>query len=452
MGITYSSIVEAPQTEVFAWHTRPGAMTRLTPPWLPVRVVAESDSLKDGRAVLALPGGLKWIAQHDAAAYDPPQRFVDQIVSDGFRSRIFATMLPWRHVHSFVSIDDASTRMIDEVATRVPERWLRPMFAYRHRQLADDLAAHRRAADRGIRPMTVAITGSSGLVGTALSAFLSTGGHRVVRLVRRDPANSDERFWDPENPDRELLSGVDALVHLAGASIAGRFTSAHKRAIRGSRVPPTRSLAELVAHTDGGPRTFVIASAVGYYGSDRGEEFLTEDSSPGAGFLAEVVADWENSAAVAKEEGVRVVQVRTGVVQSSLGGTLKLFRPLFTVGLGGRIGNGEQWLSWIGLDDLVDVYYRVLFDAEIEGAVNAVAPNPVRNIEYTRTFAHILHRPAMLPVPRFGPRLILGEQGARELAEASQRVVPSRLESAGHQFRHPTLDQVLRHQLGQTKS
>ena len=300
--------------------------------------------------------------------------------------------------------------------------------------------------------MTVAITGSSGLVGTALSAFLSTGGHRVVRLVRRHPVNSDERFWDPDNPERELLRGVDALVHLAGASIAGRFTSAHKRAIRGSRIPPTRSLAELVANTDDGPRTFVIASAVGYYGSDRGEEFLTEDSSPGAGFLAEVVADWEDSAAVAKEEGVRVVQVRTGVVQSSLGGTLKLFRPLFTVGLGGRIGNGEQWLSWIGLDDLVDVYYRVLFDAEIEGAVNAVTPNPVRNIEYTRTLAHILHRPAMLPVPRFGPRLILGEQGARELPEASQRVVPSRLESVGHQFRHPTLDQALRHQLGQTKS
>jgi uncharacterized protein (TIGR01777 family) len=297
-------------------------------------------------------------------------------------------------------------------------------------------------------PTVVAVTGASGLVGSALTAFLSTGGHRVIRLVRGVARNESERQWNPDRPAPDLLSGVDALVHLAGASIAGRFTDKHRAAIRDSRIEPTRRLADAAARADDGPSTFVSASAIGYYGYDRGDAVLTEESPRGDGFLADVVADWEAATAPATEAGLRVVNVRTGIVQSARGGTLKLLRPLFATGLGGRLGSGEQWLSWIGIDDLLDVYHRALYDDQLAGPVNAVARQPVRNAEYTKELAAVLHRPAMLPVPSLGPRLLLGEQGARELAEANQRVAPTKLESLGHRFRRSHVAEALAHELG----
>ncbi|OBG40682.1 TIGR01777 family oxidoreductase [Mycobacterium sp. E3198] len=448
MGLEYSSVLDAPLDEVFAWHARPGAFARLSPPWQPMRLVTEADSLEDGRATLALPGGLRWVAEHQADSYDPPRRFVDAIGGAGAASLPARIMVRWRHTHDFEDAGDNRTRVIDRVDTPVPGSLLRPMFAYRHRQLADDLAAHRLAAERGLTPKTIAVSGSSGLVGSALTAFLRTGGHRVIALVRHTPTGGDERRWNPDDPDSELLAGVDAVIHLAGASIAGRFTDAHRKAVRDSRIGPTRRLAELLGRTDPRPSVFVSASAIGYYGYDRGDETLTEDSARGDGFLADVVAEWEDATGPAERAGVRAVRVRTGIVQSPRGGTLKLMRPLFAAGLGGRLGDGRQWLSWIGIDDLVDVYHRALWDTELSGPVNAVAPQPVRNAEYTRTLARVLRRPAVLPVPALGPRLLLGEQGARELACASQRVVPQKLTGAGHRFRHPDLDGALRHLLG----
>lgn len=448
MGLVYSSVLDAPRDEVFAWHARPGAFLRLSPPWQPLRIVSEADSLRDGRAVLALPGGLRWVAEHQADSYDPPRRFVDAIGGDGLAALPARMAVRWRHTHDFEDLGDGRTRVIDRVQTPVPAAALRPMFAYRHRQLADDLRTHRHAAEHGLRPATVAITGSSGLVGAALTAFLHTGGHRVVRLVRRAAGDPAERQWNPDHPDPDLLAGVDAVIHLAGASIAGRFTDAHRRAIRDSRIGPTRRLAELVAQTPDGPRALIAASAIGYYGSDRGDELLTETSDRGDGFLADVVADWEDATAPAEQAGVRVVRVRTGIVQSPRGGTLRLLRPLFAAGLGGRLGDGRQWLSWIDIDDLIDIYHRGLWDAALSGPVNAVAPEPVRNTDYTRTLAHVLHRPAILPVPGVGPRLLLGDQGARELARASQRVIPAALQRLEHRFRRPDLGQSLRHLLG----
>ena len=448
MGLVYSSVVDAPLDEVFAWHTRPGAFNRLSPPWSPMRLVSEAASLKDGRATLALPGGLRWVAEHQADSYDPPRRFVDTIGTDGLASLPARIAVRWQHTHEFEDAGEDRTRVIDRVDTPVPGPALRPMFVYRHRQLADDLAAHREAAEHGLAPATVAVTGSSGLVGSALTAFLTTGGHRVIRLVRGTAHGPDERRWEPDDPDPELFAGVDAVVHLAGASIAGRFTDDHRNAVHDSRIGPTRRLAELLARTAAGPAALISASAIGYYGYDRGDETLTEDSDRGDGFLADVVAEWEDATAAAEQAGVRVVRVRTGIVQSPRGGTLRLMRPLFSAGLGGRLGSGRQWLSWIGIDDLVDVYHRALWDTALSGAVNAVAPQPVRNTEYTRTLAHVLHRPAALPVPPLGPRILLGEQGARELACASQRVLPERLRQAGHRFRHPDLDHALRHLLG----
>ena len=448
MGLVYSSVIDAPIYEVFDWHTRPGAFTRLSPPWQPGRIVAEANSLQNGRAELGFPGGLRWVADHQPDGYDPPRRFVDSIGTDGLASLPLGLALRWRHTHDFEEVSDQRTRVIDRVDTPVPARALRAMFLYRHRQLADDIAVHRRAAAHGLAPLTVAVTGSSGLVGSQLTAFLSTGGHRVIRLVRHAATKTDERQWNPDDPDPGLLAGVDAVIHLAGASIAGRFTDEHRAAIRDSRIGPTRRLAELIAQSADGPKVLISASAVGFYGYDRGDETLTEDSERGDGFLADVVAEWEDATVPAQEAGARVVRVRTGIVQSPAGGTLRLLRPLFAAGLGGRVGNGQQWLSWIGIDDLVDVYHRGLWDTDLSGPVNAVAADPVRNVDYTRTLAHVLRRPALLPVPPFGPRLLLGEQGARELACASQRVLPARLQRADHRFRRPDLEQTLRHLLG----
>lgn len=284
MGIEYASIVDHKIDEVFAWHTRPGAMRRLVPPWQPMRVVKETESLADGTAILGLPGGLRWIARHDPAGYDPPHQFRDVLSSDGLMTLPPRIIGWWRHTHRFSDAGDGSTRVHDAVDTTVPGAMLRSTFAYRHRQLAEDLAAHRDAADAGAKPMVIAMTGSSGLVGTALAAFLSTGGHRVIRLVRRDPLNADERRWEPNEPAVDLLDGVGAVVHLAGESIAGRFTDTHRRAIRDSRIEPTRRLAEVAATAGGGPRVFVSASAIGFYGYDCGDTVLDEHSPRGNGF------------------------------------------------------------------------------------------------------------------------------------------------------------------------
>ncbi len=444
-GHTFESVVPAPIADVFGWHERPGAIARLTPPWQPVRVAEEAGSLYDGRAVLALPGGLRWVAEHRPADYAPPYRFADELTSLPLDA-----VLRWRHRHEFAAEGEDATRITDRVDTTVPDRLLQPMFAYRHRQLAGDLAAHRRArAFNADRSLTIAVTGSSGLIGSALTAFLTTGGHRVIRLVRHPSRAGDERQWSPEAPDDGLLDGTDALIHLAGAPIFGRFTDDHKQAVRESRVGPTRRLAELAARSADGPRVMISASAVGYYGPDGDERELTEDSPAGNGFVADVVTDWEAGTGPAEDAGIRVVRIRTGIVQSPAGGVLQLLRPLFLAGLGGRLGDGGQWMSWIGLDDLVDVYHRALVDPDLAGPVNAVAPEAVRNIDYTRVLARVLRRPALLPVPALGPELLLGE-GAHEFALASQRVRPARLVAAGHRFRRSGLEAVLRHQLGRT--
>jgi uncharacterized protein (TIGR01777 family) len=437
VSIVASTVVDAALADVFGWHERPGAVKRLLPPWQPIRVRSEAANLRDGRAELVLAGGIPWVAQH--SGYRPPHEFTDELVSLPFT---------WRHHHEFGAEPDGRTRVTDRVDTPVPEALLRATFRYRHAQLADDLAVNRAMAALRPAPQTVAVTGASGLIGTALTAQLTTGGHRVIRLVRRDARDETERRWDTDNPAPDLLDGVDALVHLAGASIAGRFTEAHRRAVRDSRIEPTRRLAELAAAAPDGPRAFVCASAVGYYGPDPGDELLDENSGPGRGFLADLVTDWEAAAAPAARGGVRVVNVRTGIVQTPRGGVLQIMRPLFSAGLGGRLGSGRQWTSWIDLDDLTDVYLRALVDETMSGPVNAVAPEPVRNSDYARVLAHVLRRPAVLPVPALGPRLVLGAQGADEFALAGQRVLPQKLLAVGHRFRRPQLEACLRHQLG----
>ena len=445
MGLTYSSVVRADPEEVFAWHSRPGAITRLMPPWQPVRVLREAPSVRDGQAVLLLPGGLRWVAGHDRDSYDPPRQFADVLLPP------LGAALRWRHTHQFAPAPAGGTEVTDIVSAPVPARLLRPMFGYRHRQLAGDLAAQARAREACPEPLTVAITGASGLVGSALAALLGTGGHRVIRLVRRSPRDDGERQWRPDDPDPDLLAGVDAVVHLAGAPIGGRFTPQRKRQIRASRAGPTRALAALAAASPGRLRAFVTASAVGYYGANRGDEVLTEDSERGDGFLADVAVAWEAAAAPAAAAGIRAVQVRTGIVQTPRGGLLRLLYPLFEAGAGGPLGDGTGWQPWIEIDDLLDIYLRAVTDPALTGPVNAVAPGAVRNAEYARTLGRVLRRPALIPVPAAGPRLLLGAEGARELAEASQRVRPAALASSGHSFRYPDLDPALRHVLGRAR-
>jgi uncharacterized protein len=445
MGLMSSSVVCAEPDEVFDWHSRPGAITRLMPPWQPARVAREAPSVRDGQAVLALPGGLRLVVGHDPSGYDPPRQFADVLLPP------LGTALRWRHVHSFAPAPAGGTTIVDDVDTPVPARALRSLFVYRHRQLAADFAAHARAREACPQPLTVALTGASGLIGSSLAALLTTGGHRVIRLVRRAPQQADEREWRPDSPDAGLLAGVDAVVHLAGASIGRRFTEANKREILDSRIGPTHALATLAASHPGGPRAFVTASAVGFYGADRGDEILTEDSERGDGFLADVAASWEDAAGPASAAGIRTVQVRTGIVQTPRGGMLRLLYPLFQAGLGGPLGDGTGWQPWIEIDDLLDIYLRAITDPALAGPVNAVAPGAVRNAEYASTLGRVLRRPALIPVPLAGPRLLLGAEGASELAMASQRVHPTALAAAGHVFRFPHLEGGLRHVLGRGK-
>lgn len=296
--------------------------------------------------------------------------------------------------------------------------------------------------------MKVTVTGSSGLIGSALVQSLRDDGHDVVRLIRREPSRPDEARWSPADGcvEAAALEGVDAVVHLAGAGIGDRpWTKAYKRRIRDSRVTGTRTIAEAIAAAGDRPRVLVSGSAIGYYGDTGGQE-VDEDGPRGRGFLAGLVEDWEAAAAPAREAGVRVVHPRTGVVLTREGGMLGRTLPLFRLGLGGSLGGGGQWMSWISLADQVAAL-RFLVDREIAGPVNLTAPNPVTNAGYTRALARVLHRPARLAVPAFALRAALREF-ADEGPLVSQRVLPRRLEEAGFRFEHENVEDALADALG----
>ncbi len=305
--------------------------------------------------------------------------------------------------------------------------------------------------------MHVAITGSRGLLGSVLVPLLTGGGQRVTRIVRSRPtapsrpADLPVLSWNPERgiDDPSQLVGVDAIVHLAGESIAaGRWTEARKAEIRRSRIEGTRRIAEALARVDEPPRVLVCASAVGYYG-DRGNDLLDEQSAPGRGFLADLCRDWEAAAEPALRAGLRVVHLRLGTILSPSGGALAKLLPPFRLGAGGTVGSGEHYMSWIGIDDAAQIIVWTISEQSIAGPLNAVAPVPVTNAEFTHTLARVLGRPAVMRVPAFALRLALGEL-ADEALLASQRAVPARLLAAGYSFRHPELEGALRHLLGRT--
>ena len=295
--------------------------------------------------------------------------------------------------------------------------------------------------------MKIIITGSHGLVGSALLPTLISEGHRVVRLIRTAAPRADEITWNPaaNQTDVAALEGADAVVHLAGENIVGRWTSAKKARIRESRVTGTQLLCEALAKLQKPPRVLVAASAIGFYG-DRGDEKLNEESGLGTGFLPEVVRDWEAAAQPACERGVRVVQLRFGIILSARGGALAKMLPPFRLGLGGRVGNGEQWWSWIAIDDVVGAIRFALANEMLSGAVNVVSPNSTTNDEFTQVLGRVLHRPTFFPLPAFVARLALGQM-ADGLLLASARVEPTKLLAAGFQFKQPNLQAALRHLL-----
>jgi uncharacterized protein len=298
--------------------------------------------------------------------------------------------------------------------------------------------------------MRLLITGSSGLIGSALSRTLVDGRHTVVRLVR-GPVSGDATTvsWDPERQtiDRAGLEGFDAVVHLAGEPLLGRWTAEKKRRIADSRVRGTKLIAEALASLTRRPGVLVCASAAGYYG-DRGDEILTEESTPGRGFLADVVRAWESAADPARQVGIRVVHVRTGLVLARGGGLLKILLLPFQLGLGGPIGSGRSYWSWITLEDLIAAYRFAIARESVSGAINAAAPNPVTNREFARTLGAVLGRPAVLPVPQVALRLVFGREAADDAMLSGSRLQPARLQAAGFRFQFPELEPALRHELG----
>lgn len=292
--------------------------------------------------------------------------------------------------------------------------------------------------------MLVVVAGASGLLGTALTDSLRADGHEVRRLVRRAARSGDEVGWDPAagRLDPAALAGADAVVNLSGAGIGDkRWTGEYQQVLRDSRLEPTDLLARTIAESERRPATYVCASAVGFYG-DTGEAAVDESAVAGSGFLARLVADWEAAAAPAAAAGVRVVTLRTGIVLTRRGGALAQLLPLFSVGLGGRLGSGRQWMSWITLADHVRATRHLLEDAGVAGPVNLTAPQPVRNAEFTAALARALRRPAALAVPALALRVRFGGFADEGLL-VSQRVLPARLTAAGFDFTHPDLDAAL---------
>jgi uncharacterized protein (TIGR01777 family) len=293
----------------------------------------------------------------------------------------------------------------------------------------------------------ILVSGVSGPIGAALLPSLKAGGCDVVRLVRGVATGAEQISWDPAKPIApHAVSGFDAVIHLAGESIVGRWTAAKKAKIRDSRVVGTRNLAQALAQADHKPRVFVCSSAVGYYG-DRGDEVLREPSAPGTGFLSEVCREWEGATQPAADAGIRTVRLRTGVVLSPAGGALGKMLTPFRMGVGGEIGNGRQWMSWIDVEDMIGAIRHVLKTDLVRGPVNMVAPKPVTNSEFTRTLASVLSRPAIFPMPAFAVKLAFGEMGETVLL-GGQRVEPAQLIASGYPFRFGDLRASLENTLG----
>ena len=436
---------------LWRWHAAPGAFERLRPPWDHFEFLERSgDALVDGlRVTLRIrrgPIALRWSLRHESV--EPGLGFDDVQERGPFTS--------WHHAHRFLD-DSTGARLDDTITAELPgggvghtlgapflRAQLDRMFRYRHDVTRHDLEQQMTTP---LAPMRIAITGASGMVGTALTPFLTAQGHTVVPVSRRALPGGIQ--WDPEAGVIRAadFEGLDAVIHLAGENIAAaRWTTARKAALRGSRVGPTALLARTLAGLARPPRALLSVSAIGIYG-DRGDERLTEASALGHDFLGELGAAWERAADPAADAGIRVVHPRFGIILTPEGGALAKLLPVARLGLNGPLGGGQQWMSWIALDDVLGALHHVLAHEAIHGAVNTVAPTAVRNRDFAHTLGHVLGRPAFLPVPATALKLLFGEMAEATLL-GSAHVVPGVLEATAYRFRYPTLDAALRHLLG----
>ena len=412
-------------------------------------MVNRGDGIRDGSVVeLAQrlgPLRLRWVAKHEAG----------RVFRDRQESGPFAT---WEHLHQFLSNGGGSGVLTDHIEYQLPggligclfggahiQQKVETMFSYRHNTTHDDLTAHAKYKEAGT--MHVAVTWATGLVGSTLVPLLTTGGHTVTKLVCREAAEG-EASWDPNSTfDASSLDGIDAVVRPAGENIAAsRWSDQVKEGIRGSRFEGTSNLCVSLAKMKSPPKVLICASAIGFYG-DRCNEELTEESAAGSGFLAVVAQEWEAATQPARDDGIRVVNLRFGVILSPKDGAFAKMLLPFKLGGGGRVGSGEQYWSWISIDDAAGAIHHALMTDLLSGPVNAVAPNPVTNTEFTKTLSRVLRRPTGAPMPAFGARLALGEM-ADALPLASTRVGPQELARTGYTFRQPTLETALRHLLG----
>jgi uncharacterized protein len=450
----WRSVMPAPADEVFAYHARPGAFRRLAPPWQKLNVLEESGDVTGGRVAFDVwfgPLRRHWVAEMGSAVSG--RQFVDRQLEGPFAA--------WEHVHRFVPIDEGRSELIDHVEYRLPAGGLTDsvgegpagttlarLFRFRHERTRLDLGRHAEWTDRP--RLKVVIAGASGLIGSHLADYLTTSGHQVVRLVRNKEAGPGEVPWDPATGAlyHGALEGVDAIVNLSGVTLGGIWTSSRKRAILDSRVSATRTLAEAIARMDSPPSVFVSFSAVGAYGF-RGGEAVTEQTALGEGFLADVCRAWEDAAAPAGAAGVRVVTPRVGIVVSAAGGAVAAMLPAFKAGLGGRLGRGDQYWSWVALDDVLAALEWAMHDEELGGVFNLTAPEPLTNREFTKTLGRVLRRPTALAAPAFFLRHGLGGMGD-EMLLASQRAVPARLKERGFRFAFPKLESALRYEFGRS--
>ena len=423
---------------LFDWHARAGAFERLNPPFDPVQVVQSAGGLAVGaRTVLRLhlgPIPRTWVAVH--TALEEGVSFSDRQESGPFAF--------WEQTHRMVPDGPVRSFLEDDVHYRLPLGWLgalgggtlaqhklESLFAYRHALLAADLSRHGALPGPVLR---VGVTGSHGLIGTALTHFLTTGGHQVQALPRTGHTPA-------------LVEGLDAVVHLAGSNLAeGRWSQGRKEEIRRSRVEGTKGLVDALRGCARPPPVLVAASAIGLYG-ERGSEALDESASPGTGFLSEVCEAWEAAARPVEALGVRLVNIRTGLVLSPNGGALAKLAPLFRAGLGGKVGTGQQYYSFIALEDVIGAIHFALRRPSVRGPLNLTAPEPVTNQAFTEALGEVLHRPTPFPVPAAAVQAIFGEMGTATVL-ASTRVVPRALLAAGFNFRWPGLREALRFCLG----